>query len=357
MEKKTFKPKERVPSDRMEEAVLYVLNNKSSMRATSDRFNISKSALHRAVKHAQQLSKPEEFKHTPNIGNRRVFTMQQETSLVEYLHTASKMCYGLGSTRLRILAYNYAKELGVSYPPQWDQNNKASEDWLNGFKARHSKILSLRKPEKSSLSRATAFNPTTVNKFFDNLQRVMTKFNFTSDRIYNCDETGVTTVTDPPKVFAMKGLKQVGQATSAERGALVTVLNFINAAGGFIPPVFVSPRINFKTHMLNGAPLGSLGLSNKSGWMTENNFLISLKHFVKHVRPTSQAPVLLILDNHESHISLGIVRRVFMGLQDHLLLLLLLLLLLQFLLHFLLQFLLQVVCLSPPVNPPSDSSS
>ncbi|KAJ8914645.1 hypothetical protein NQ315_015384 [Exocentrus adspersus] len=208
MEKKTSKPKERVPSDRMEEAVLYVLNNKSSMRATSDRFNISKSALHRAVKHAQQLSKPEEFKHTPNIGNRRVFTMQQETSLVEYLDTASKMCYGLGSTRLRILAYNYTKELG-------------------GFKARHSKILSLRKPEKTSLSRATAFNPTTVNKFFDNLQRVMTKFNFTPgahntnlqvntckvllwapDRIYNCDETGVTTVTDPPKVFAVKGLKQ-----------------------------------------------------------------------------------------------------------------------------------------------------
>ncbi|KAF2886376.1 hypothetical protein ILUMI_19797 [Ignelater luminosus] len=83
----------------------------------------------------------------------------------------------------------------------------------------------------------------------------MGKYNFTTDRIYNCNETGVTTVWDPPRVFVKKGLKQVGQATSGESGELVTVLNFVNASGS----------VRFKQFMLTGAPLGSLGLAYRSG--------------------------------------------------------------------------------------------
>ncbi|KAF2895543.1 hypothetical protein ILUMI_10630 [Ignelater luminosus] len=126
------------------------------------------------------------------------------------------MCYDLDSTGLRILSYQYAKELKLIIPPTWEKEKKATEDWLKGFKQRYKAVLSLRKLEKTSLSRATAFNTTTVNNFFDNLEQVMGKNIFTADRVYNCDETGVTTVSDPPRVFAKKGLKQVGQATLEE---------------------------------------------------------------------------------------------------------------------------------------------
>ncbi|EZA47929.1 hypothetical protein X777_14500 [Ooceraea biroi] len=41
-----------------------------------------------------------------------------------------------------------------------------------------------------------------------------------------------------------------------------------------------------------------------SGWITEALFVDWLHHFKNFVKPSNDSPVLLILDNHESHISL-----------------------------------------------------
>ncbi|KAK3739179.1 hypothetical protein RRG08_011409, partial [Elysia crispata] len=56
-------------------------------------------------------------------------------------------------------------------------------------------------------------------------------------------------------------------------------------------------------------PPGSLveGHPKATRWMTCENFLSYLKHFVKHTKPTEDSPVLLLLDNHQSHISLDAV--------------------------------------------------
>ena len=64
-------------------------------------------------------------------------------------------------------------------------------------------------------------------------------------------------------------------------------------------------RQKFKAHFLNGAPHGSAGSANKSGWMCEAEFEGFLKHFIKHVRPGPDFPVLLLLDNHCSHLSVN----------------------------------------------------
>ncbi|CAH2088101.1 unnamed protein product [Euphydryas editha] len=41
-----------------------------------------------------------------------------------------------------------------------------------------------------------------------------------------------------------------------------------------------------------------------SGWINESIFIDYLRHFISFVKPTKEDPVLLILDNHEIHISL-----------------------------------------------------
>ncbi|KAJ4944939.1 hypothetical protein JOQ06_013478, partial [Pogonophryne albipinna] len=68
--------------------------------------------------------------------------------------------------------------------------------------------------------------------------------------------------------------------------------------------MFIFPRVHFKDSLLNGSPTGSIGHCTKSGWMNEDVFLIFLKHFIRHTNCSTDHPVLLILDNHESHISL-----------------------------------------------------
>ncbi|CAH1957748.1 unnamed protein product [Acanthoscelides obtectus] len=182
----------------------------------------------------------------------------------------------------------------------------ATDDWLKGFMSRH-KDLTVRKPESTSLSRATCFNKANVSTFFEKLNTVLQRYKFPPHRIFNADETGCSTVTNPPKVIAERGSKQIGQVTSAERGTLVTTLFFINTAGGFLPPVFVFPRVNYKDIMLNNGPPGALGLAQVSGWMTEDCFVKALEHFVIHVRPSKENPALILMDNHTSHVNLRVV--------------------------------------------------
>ena len=50
---------------------------------------------------------------------------------------------------------------------------------------------------------------------------------------------------------------------------------------------------------------GSDGDANPSGWMKEDTFCKFLTHFVRNTRPTKEHPVLLLVDNHFSHLSLN----------------------------------------------------
>jgi len=63
--------------------------------------------------------------------------------------------------------------------------------------------LFIRSPEATSIGRVTTFNKDTVKEYFENLANVLDKHQFTPDRIYNVDETGVTTVQSPKDSVAI----------------------------------------------------------------------------------------------------------------------------------------------------------
>ena len=76
----------------------------------------------------------------------------------------------------------------------------------------------------------------------DKLADIQRRYNFSANDIYNLDKTGITSTPNSPKVIGHKGIQQMGQVSSRERGELVTMVGIINACGNHLPPVFVYPR-------------------------------------------------------------------------------------------------------------------
>ncbi|GBN40587.1 hypothetical protein AVEN_247770-1 [Araneus ventricosus] len=63
----------------------------------------------------------------------------------------------------------------------------------------------------------------------------------------------------------------------------------------------------FETSKQFDAPNGTLPLISDTGYTNSDLFIDWLKHFVKHAKPSTEDPVLLIADNHTSHCSLPAV--------------------------------------------------
>ncbi|XP_041845662.1 uncharacterized protein LOC121642781 [Melanotaenia boesemani] len=241
----------------------------------------------------------------PRVGYwtpKRVFSTEQEILLKKYLMEAADLYYGLCPKEVRRFAYELAKAYNCHYPETWAEKGMAGADWFTAFLKRHP-TLSIRSPQPTSLSRATSFNKCNVNKFFDNLSAVLTKHKLDAQAIWNMDETAITTVQNPEKIVARKGVKQVGAVTSAERGSLITLACSVNALGNSIPPLFIFPRKKFQPFFTNNGPPGCIGTANGSGWMQEEDFLVFLRHFQIHTKSSLESKVLLLLDNHSSHLS------------------------------------------------------
>lgn len=99
----------------------------------------------------------------------------------------------------------------------------------------------------------------------------------------------------------MKGKRSIQALQSAERGALITLICCVNAVGHYIPPMLIFPRKKMNKSLMNGAPPGAIGACSKTGWVNKEIFLTWFSHFVEHVKPTEDDPVLLVLDGHYSH--------------------------------------------------------
>lgn len=75
----------------------------------------------------------------------------------------------------------------------------------------------------------------------------------------------------------------------------------MSAAGGFVPPMFISPRGRVSLQLSVGGPSGAIYKCSKNGWTNDDLFVEWLNHFIRHTKSGPVDPVLLILDNLGSH--------------------------------------------------------
>ena len=83
----------------------------------------------------------------------------------------------------------------------------------------------------------------------------------------------------------------------------------MSAAGNSVPPMMIFPQVNYKDHFIRGAPPGTIGDATPSGWMQTELFIKFIEPFISITQCSVEKKVLLILDNHEMHMSLGAVEK------------------------------------------------
>ena len=238
---------------------------------------------------------------------KKVFTKAQEDAIESYAIKIAKMFYGLQTKAFRIMVYKYAEAVGSpALPEVWRTEGMATRDWYYAFMHRHPN-LALKAPEGMSLARAMAFNKVNVEVFFNAYIQAVEQYEFTADRIFNLDESGLSTVMKPCKVVCERG-RPVASQVARERGSHMTFVGIINAAGQGFPPVFIVARKKLNPDFLRGTTPGTTVLLQANGWMDHERFVETLKHLHKVSYSSVENKILLIMDNAECHMNIHAVK-------------------------------------------------
>uniref|UniRef100_A0A0L8H014 DDE-1 domain-containing protein n=1 Tax=Octopus bimaculoides TaxID=37653 RepID=A0A0L8H014_OCTBM len=184
--------------------------------------------------------------------------------------TLAEQFHGLTRNKCRELIVEYALRKNATVPDSWQQNGIIGDHFWISFKERNH--LAIRTPEATSLARASAFNRYNVGTFY-NLMSVMDLHKFECHDIYKADETNRVR-SETSRVYNFR----------RERTTL-TVVDYIIKSG----------------------PASCIGGANSNRWINEDLFVTSLKHFIAYTRGSKEKKVLLILDNHETHLSLAAI--------------------------------------------------
>lgn len=190
----------------MEQALL-ALDNGEPLLVSAKKFGIPRNTLRR-----HWFKKVKKDPGSRHLGRESLLGPVVEADLVQYILMIQDRGFGLTPTDVRELAYDYAESHDL--PNKFDKNLKiAGKDWWAGFRLRHRELLSIRKPEGLSLSRASAMNRPAIEKYFNVLEKEMSRLGLTNKPscIYNCDESGLSLVPDTCKIVGRKGKKNIYQ--------------------------------------------------------------------------------------------------------------------------------------------------
>lgn len=139
----------------MASAIKHVRQNKMGWLRASKTFNVPQATLRRHFMNVPQ-----------NMGRfKPTFDSVTEKQFVDHLLDFEQRFFGLTTTDVRKLAFEFANRAGVSHR-FYEETQMAGWDWLKGFRKRNPSI-SLRTPEATSAARARAFNKPQVMKFFE----------------------------------------------------------------------------------------------------------------------------------------------------------------------------------------------
>ena len=236
-----------------------------------------------------------------------MLTHSEETSLEAYILKMQEYAYPLSMDQLQLKVAEMVQDRVMPF-----RDGIPGNGWIKWFKRRHSN-LTLRHSKGLEFSRAKGLCPENVRSFYSNLEQLYSKENYLAERIWNSDETSAQAGRNGGgRVWAKKGSRFVHRVLPNEREWL-TNLTCVNAAGDHIPGFYVFRgkrlRSNYVIHYEDGA---AMAMQTKA-WMTATLFSHWISHFIRCLESkggiSNERRHLLILDGHNSHVTLEVVQK------------------------------------------------
>jgi hypothetical protein len=167
-------------------------------------------------------------------GKPPVFSLEEEARLVNHFKEMASLGYGYTRREVVDIATDFAQVL-----QKMDRRGPLTLRWYQCFMSRWENDIKLVKPRALEIQRAKAGNQKSVNSYFDELEKVITKYNLKDKPhlIFNLDEKGIQQNHSHPSVVA--GHTLAVQEVVLAKSSTTTVLGCGSAAGGAIPPFFV----------------------------------------------------------------------------------------------------------------------
>lgn len=238
------------------------------------------------------------------LGRPFALTAELEMQLFNYIIKMQEIGFGLTVQMVRKIAYQLAEHAGRDHFFNTEKES-ASQWWWTQYKNRFN--LTLRVPENLAAYRASMSNPEIIQDFFTKLETLMDSIGVKNcpDRLWNCDETGLSYVVKPNRVVTSLGKRYVYKRAYADRGESQTLMGCICANGTWIPPLIIFKGVRWNELLKRDClPNAQVKLSQK-GWINSEIFLEWFRFFIESIPPAR--PVILFMDSHASHINPAVI--------------------------------------------------
>ena len=196
------------------------------------------------------------------VGRPATISQEEEELLVVAIEYAAKCGFPFDRKDIVDIMKNFFLSSGRKnqFP-----NGEPGKDWLSSFIRRNKRRLAPRKPELLTKSRANALTEEVCEAFHEILEENVAKFNIAPDRIFNLDETGLTTDARCNKVLVPRSSRDSYMLAATCGKTSYSVLFCVSGTGIYLPPFVVYKGKTSLPSELR--PPGCTFAFTKSGWM------------------------------------------------------------------------------------------
>ncbi|CAH1259260.1 TIGD2 [Branchiostoma lanceolatum] len=245
-----------------------------------------------------------------NATNGRPLVMSKEEEDTVLKYTQYRVQTGHPIDRITVLAIatavhrKHCEANGIE--PKFNLTTGPSNNWWLNFKKRNG--ICLRKPDPLDRARKNSIDKATVQDFFTQYQDILDKYGLTNapHRIYNADETGFTLDPQRKKIVTFKSMSGASSSVRAGTRDHISIMECTAADGSAIPPLMIfSKCFPSSAYRLDGPP-NALYATTPAGYIEGPVFLSWLKSCF-HRFATQERPVLLLADQHSTHMSQEVI--------------------------------------------------